>query len=118
MKLSEVQKILDAEVLCCKEILNKEIQYACSADLMSDVLAFAREDSLLLTGLTNPQVIRTAEMIDAVAIVFVRGKKPTPDVIELAINSKIPLLTTPHLMYETCCLLYINGLSGHLEKKD
>ena len=118
MKLSEIRKILDAEVLCCEELLDREISYACSADLMSDVLAFAREDSLLLTGLTNLQVIRTAEMSDSVAIIFVRGKKPALEVIELAKQSKLPLLTTPYLMYESCCLLYINGLSGHLEKND
>ena len=119
MKLSEVQRILNAEVLCCEELLNKEIQYACSADLMSDVLAFAfaKEESLLLTGLTNAQVVRTAEMIDSVAIVFVRGKKPTHDVIELAKKSNLPLLTTPHFMYEACCLLYAGGLIGHLEKE-
>ncbi|OPX83858.1 MAG: DRTGG domain protein [Pelotomaculum sp. PtaB.Bin104] len=79
-------------------------------NLMSDVLTYAREKSVLLTGLVNPQVIRTAEMIDAVCVVFVRGKIPGEDIIKLAEKHNIPLLYTNFRLYESCGLLYKAGL--------
>lgn len=112
MKLAQVRIMLNAEVLCGMEWLDRDVKSACGSDLMSDVLAFTKEQALLLTGLTNIQVIRTAEMSDLVAIIFVRGKRPGPDVIEMAQKMQIPLLTTERQMYEACGLLYKDGLAG------
>ncbi len=85
---------------------------ACGADLMSDVLAFTHAGTLLMTGLTNPQVVRTAEMAGIVAIVFVRGKLPPPETIALAEEKGIPLLASRYTMYESCGRLYQTGLQG------
>lgn len=112
MTLREVKEILEAEVLACEELLDREPRSACGSDLLSDVLAFTKENSLLLTGLTNPQVIRTTEMSDLIGVVFVRGKRPEPATIELAIMKKIPLLATRLPMYEACGRLYMRGLRG------
>lgn len=112
MNLAQIRIMLNAEVLCGKEWLDRDVRSACGSDLMSDVLAFTKEQALLLTGLTNVQVIRTAEMSDLVAIMFVRGKRPGPDVIEMAQKAQIPLLTTSRQMYEACGVLYKEGLSG------
>ncbi len=83
---------------------------ACGADLMSDVLAFTHDGTLLLTGLTNPQVVRTAEMAGIRAIVFVRGKLPPPETVTLAESKGIPLLATRYTLYEACGRLYMQGL--------
>lgn len=112
MKLAQIRIILDAEVLCGVEWLDRDVRSACGSDLMSDVLAFTKEQALLLTGLTNIQVIRTAELSDLVAIMFVRGKRPGADVIEMARKMQIPLLTTNKPMYEACGVLYGDGLAG------
>ena len=112
MKLVQIQRILEAEVLCGFEYLEREAEAACGADLMSDVLAFTKEKALLLTGLTNIQAIRTAEISDLVAIVFVRGKRPGPEVIQLAETKGIPLLLSSYPMFESCGVLYANGLKG------
>jgi len=112
MKLSEVQKVLDAQVVSGIEWMDREVKTVCGADLMSDVLAFAKESTLLLTGLTNIQVVRTAEMIDLVGVVFVRGKCPSLELIELAGTKNIPLLVTQHSLYESCGRLYQNDLKS------
>lgn len=112
MKLAHIRNVLDAEVICGAEWLDREVKSACGSDLMSDVLAFIKEQALLLTGLTNIQVIRTAEMSDLVGIMFVRGKRPGPEVVEMAKNMKIPLLSTQQQMYEACGVLYKDGLAG------
>ncbi|MBP2626152.1 MAG: hypothetical protein H6Q68_863 [Firmicutes bacterium] len=112
MKLIEVQRVLDAEVVAGIEWMDKEVLTVCAADLMSEVLAFAQENTLLLTGLTNLQVVRTAEMIDLVGVVFVRGKRPCPELINLAAMKNIPLLVTPHSLYESCGRLYQNDLKS------
>lgn len=113
MKLSKIIQILDAEILCSvKEKSNVDISMACGADLMSDVLAFIKSDALLLTGLTTPQVIFTAENSGVHVICFVRGKKPSRETIELAKERKIILLTTNIPMFESCGRLYKNGLLG------
>lgn len=113
MKLSEVKELLKAEVLAGEDLLNQvEVLVACGADLMSDVLAFTKEKTLLLTGLTNAQVIRTVEMIDLIGVVFVRGKRPGEDVIKMAREKGIPLLLTMYPLYETCGILYAAGLNG------
>lgn len=116
MKLKDIQNTLEAEVLVGVECLDDEVRDAFAADLLSDVLAFAREGSLLITGITNPQVIRTAEMLELVGIVFVRGKKPNADTIKLAQIKKVPLLSTHYIMFETCGRLFENGLVGCVEK--
>ncbi len=112
MKLVYIKSLLDAEVLSGIEWLDREVKSACGSDLMSDVLAFTSEQALLLTGLTNIQVIRTAEMSDLAGIMFVRGKRPGPEVIEMAKDMGIPLLLTGRQMYEACGILYKDGLAG------
>lgn len=112
MKIREIKEILDAKVWVGEEHLDKTVHAACGCDLMSDVLAFAKEKVLLLTGLINPQVIRTAEMLDIKAIVFVRGKCPTEDMIELAKQKHITLLSTQNPLYIACGKLYEKGLGG------
>lgn len=109
MEFEEIKEILLAESLVepRKKI---EVLTVCGADLMSDVLAFSKEKSALLTGLTNPQVIRTAEMIDLVMVVFVRGKIPPKETIKLAKEKEIPILVTDKPLYESCGLLYEAGL--------
>jgi len=116
LKLSEVKNILNAEVIVGEEHLDLEVKTAFGADLMSDVLAFAKAGSLLLTGLTNSQVIRTANILDIAAIILVRGKKPSTETINLAKELKIPLLTTKYILFETAGRLYAKGIVGCLEK--
>ncbi|MGM0369967.1 MAG: hypothetical protein ACQEP9_06085 [Bacillota bacterium] len=109
MNLSDIQELLGAESIYQTES-SFEIVTACGADLMSDVLAFSKGKTLLLTGLTNPQVVRTAEMIDLKLIIFVRGKKPPKETIALAQEKDITLLTTDKPLYEACGILYSAGL--------
>jgi len=117
MKLEQIKEILKAEVVLGGEHLDKEIPMACGSDLMSDVLSFIKTNSLLLTGLTNNQVIRTAEMADIAAVCFVRGKKPQKETVSLAKEKKVPLLSTKYSLYEACGRLFVEGLYGcdHLE---
>jgi predicted transcriptional regulator len=111
MKLEEIRVILKAQRLW--DFPNDiEVCSACGSDLMSDVLALTKEHSLLLTGLTNSQVIRTAEVIDLSGIVFVRGKRPGNDVIQMAEKKGIPLLLTQYPMYEACGILFKHGVKG------
>ncbi len=115
MVISEIKAILDAEILTEEtesELSRKEINGAFGCDLMSDVLAFVNNQSLLLTGLINSQVIRTAEMMDITCICFVRGKIPPEDVIELAKEKDITLLTTKNTLYNASGMLYAKGLGG------
>ncbi len=113
MKISDIKDLLDAEVVCGEENLDHNVFSACGSDMMSDVLAYVKDQAVLLTGLVNAQVIRTAEMMDMVCIVFVRSKKPTPEMIELARESGIVLMNTEKRMYEACGLLYKSGLVGN-----
>lgn len=112
MKISTIKDLLEADVICNEENLGKHVYSACGSDMMSDVLAYVKDQAVLLTGLVNSQVIRTAEMMDMVCIVFVRSKMPTPEMIELARESGIVLLATKRRMYEACGLLYSGGLVG------
>lgn len=112
MRISTVKELLDAEVVCGEESLEKDVASACGSDMMSDVLAYVKNQAVLLTGLVNSQVVRTAEMMDMICIVFVRSKQPTPEMIELAKDSGIVVLKTPFRMYEACGKLYSNGLTG------
>ncbi|QZY56586.1 DRTGG domain-containing protein [Crassaminicella profunda] len=112
MKTIEIMQLLNAECLAGESLLDMEVDHAFGCDLMSDVLAFINEKTLLLTGLTNPQVIRTAEMTDINVVVFVRGKKPVKEVIDLANKNNMILLSTNHILYTACGILYANGLKG------
>jgi len=112
MKICEVKEILNAEVLCGDNVLENEVSSAFGSDLMSDVLAFVKGETLLLTGLINQQVIRTAEMAELSVIVFVRGKKPGEDIVELAAEKNIALLLTKDTMYTASGKLYVSGLEG------
>lgn len=113
MKISMIKELLDAEVVCGDELLDNDVYSACGSDMMSDVLAFVKDQAVLLTGLVNSQVIRTAEMMDMVCIVLVRSKLPTPEMIELAKESGIVLLSSKKRMYDACGVLYTNGLVGN-----
>ena len=110
MKLKEVRDILNAEVLCGEELLDTEVRSACGSDLMSDVLAYVKNQALLFTGLVSPQVVRTAEMMDMNCVVFVRGKQPDENILALARDRDMVVMATKERMYNACGLLYINGL--------
>ena len=112
MKISNIQELLNAAVLCCPESLDRHVYSACGSDMMSDVLAYVKDQAVLLTGLVNPQVIRTAEMMDMICIVFVRSKRPSLEMIHLAEDNGLVLLTTEMRMYDACGTLYTNGLIG------
>ena len=115
MTIDDVRRILSAEVVCGADRLDTEVHNACGSDMMSDVLAFVKDQSVLLTGLVNPQVVRTADMMDMVCIVFVRGKEPGTDMVELAQERGIVLMKTPLRIFTACGLLYDNGLRGGAE---
>ena len=110
MKISTIQELLEADVVCGEEYLDHEVHSACGSDMMSDVLAYVKDQAVLLTGLVNPQVIRTAEMMDMVCIVFVRSKSPSEEMIRLAKESDMVILKTKKRMYEACGRLYVGGL--------
>lgn len=119
MRLRDLAALVDAEIIIGEELVDEvKIARAFAADLMSDVLAFAKGGSLLLTGLTNPQVIRTVEMTDICAILFVRGKMPLQETVDLAKTKGIPLLTTKYILFETCGRLFQAGIHGSIEKVD
>ncbi len=110
MKISTIKELLNADVICNEQLLSNDVNSACGSDMMSDVLAYVKDQAVLLTGLVNSQVVRTAEMMDMVCIVFVRSKQPTPEMISLAEDSGIVILTTERRMYEACGILYSSGL--------
>jgi predicted transcriptional regulator len=110
MKLREVLSIMEGKVISKDVDLDMEVQMGCGADLMSDVLSFTHEDTLLMSGLINPQVVRTAEMAGISAIIFVRGKVPPEETIALAADRGIPLLASKYTMFETCGRIYKAGL--------
>ena len=111
MKIRDIIGILKAEILV-EGNLDEEVKMACGSDMMSDVLAFVKDQSVLLTGLVNPQVVRTAEMMDMHCIIFVRGKRPDEDIIELAQEREIALMSTGMRMFSACGMLWENGLRG------
>ena len=113
MTVHDIIEILKAKVLGEGE-LDEEVKMACGSDMMSDVLAFVKDQSVLLTGLMNPQVIRTAEMMDMHCVIFVRGKgsNVNEEVLKLAELKDITVLATPYRMFTACGLLYANGLRG------
>lgn len=117
MKISDIARLLDADIMCGEELMDVEIRTACGSDLMSDVLAFVKDHTVLLTGLTNPHVVRTAEMLDVACIVFVRGKRPSSDIIDMAVERDMCIMSTRHTLYVACGILYKNGLPGGSSKQ-
>ena len=112
MKIKDVVRLLKAEILCGEDHLDTDIHTACGSDMMSDVLAYVKDQSVLLTGLLNPQVVRTAEMMDMKVIVFVRGKVPGDAILDLARELDIVVLKTELEMFTSCGKLYQAGLRG------
>ena len=112
MKISDIIQILDAQLLTPQADLDREVHTACGSDMMSDVLAFVKDQSVLITGLNNPQVVRTADMMDMICIVFVRGKRPDAGILALANERDMAILCTEHTMFTACGLLYEQGLRG------
>lgn len=117
MRLQEILTITQAKLFGANwarlaTILNREVRVGGGADLMSDVLCYDMAQGLLITGLANPQIVRTAEMADVTAILVVRGKTPLPETIELAQQVGIPIIGTQMTMFETCGRLYTAGLAA------
>lgn len=110
MTLKEVVETVNGTVLCGEESLNREIHLGFASDLMSDVLTLLEDDILLITGLSNNQSIRTAEMSDIMQILFVRNKKPTKTMVDLAREHGITIITTPYSMFRSSGLLFSKGL--------
>ncbi len=112
MTLEEIRDLLKATLLTSTPDLSRTVHSAFSADMMSDVLAFVKGDCILITGLCNPQVMRTAEMLDLAAVIFVRGKKPDENMLRLAEDIGICVMVTELTMFITCGKLYGAGLDG------
>ena len=118
MKISTITELLDAKIVCGEEFSGKHVYSACGSDMMSDVLAYVKDQAVLLTGLVNTQVVRTAMMMDMVCIVFVRNKVPTEEMIELARDHGLVLITSDKRMYDACGILFKAGLTGNGEKDE
>ena len=110
MTIADIASLLNAKFFCGEEMAEKEIHSCCAYDMMSDVLAYGQDMAVLLTSLLNPQVIRTAEMMDIFCIVFVMGKNPTGEMIELAKERSLVILCSELPMYSACGVLYNAGL--------
>ena len=116
MTLREIKELLDAEVLIGEDQLDKEVNTAFVSDLMSDVLASATAGSILITGITNAQVVRTANIINISAIIIGRGKRPSEETFQLGQEMNIPILTTRYILFEIAGQLYAKGIKGCIEK--
>ncbi|MCP3926123.1 MAG: hypothetical protein GY714_26460 [Desulfobacterales bacterium] len=112
MKISEIVDILDADLLTDVSSMDNEIEKCGSSDLMSDILAGQSEKSLLITGLLTIQAIRTAIIAGIGGVVFVRGKEPAKEIIEMANDADIPLLRTRYSMFVTSGRLHNAGMTG------
>ena len=112
MTIREVLKIVDGKVLVGEDRLDEPVDTACGSDLMSDVLAFVKEKTVLITGLINPHVVRTSEMLDITCIVFSRGKMPSEEILEMADEIGMTVISSPLTTYTACGELYIHGLPG------
>ncbi len=112
MTIEQIRDILKAKILTDNCDLKREVHSACGSDMMSDVLAYVKDQAVLVTGLNNPQVIRTAEMMDMVCVVFVRGKVPEDMMLRLASERGIVVMTTEKTMFSACGRLYAQGLRG------
>ena len=112
MTIGDAVGILDAKILVGGDRLNEAVDTACGSDLMSDVLAFVKDKTILITGLINTHVVRTSEMLDITCIVFSRGKQPSEEILEMAEENGITVLSTEMTTYTACGELYIHGLPG------
>lgn len=112
MTIGDVKEILEAKVLIGGERMDEPVDTACGSDLMSDVLAFVKEKAVLITGLINPHVVRTSEMLDITCIVFSRGKQPSPVILDEAEECGITVMSTEMTTYTACGELYVHGLPG------
>lgn len=112
MTIDDIRGILGAKYIIGEEWKDREVHTACGSDMMSDVLAFMKDQSVLLTGLCNLQVIRTCEMMDIICIVFVRGKLPDESMMDMAKEKGIAILSSGHRMFSACGMLYEKGLRG------
>jgi len=110
MNLCEIVRLLEGQILTPEVTLDKEVPCAVASDLISDILMCTQEPALLVTGLTNTQLIRLSDVIDLVAIIFVRGKKPSDELIEMARERDLPLITTNFTLYNSSGILYNAGL--------
>jgi predicted transcriptional regulator len=117
MTIGEVQKIVEGTVLVGNDRLDAPVDTACGSDLMSDVLAFVKDKTVLITGLINPHVVRTSEMLDITCIVFSRGKMPSQEILEMAEEIGITVISSPLTTYTACGELYLHGLPGTKPKK-
>ena len=117
MTIREVMNIVDGRVLVGEDRLDDPVETACGSDLMSDVLAFVKEKTVLITGLINPHVVRTSEMLDITCIVFSRGKMPSEEILEMADEVGITVIASPLTTYTACGELYVRGLPGTKAKK-
>jgi len=116
MTIRQVMEIVDGKVLVGGDRLDTRVDTACGSDLMSDVLAFVKENTVLITGLINPHVLRTAEMLDITCIVFARGKLPSEEMLEMAEEIGITVIASPLTTYTACGELYVHGLPGTKRK--
>ena len=116
MTIRDVMKIVEGTVLTGEDKLDSPVDTACGSDLMSDVLAFVKDKTVLITGLINTHVVRTAEMLDITCIVFSRGKQPSDEILEMAQEADIAVLSTRMTTYTACGELYTHGLPGTREK--
>ena len=106
MKPGDIKEWLEAEVLCGADMLDEDLDGVFASDFMSDILAFSKNQKILITGMVNPQVVRTAEMVDIQCIIFVRGKTPTEDIIRLAEESGMVVMASRYRMYSACGIIY------------
>ncbi len=120
MKIKDIKDILKAKIYTGEECYEKQIQGVFASDLMSDVLTteFFEDKSILVSGLNNPQVIRTAEMLDIDAVLLVRGKVPTEETIAMAKDNEMVLMSTNYNMYNACGILYSKGIKGLSNEKN
>ena len=112
MTLREIKDLLQCEVLSCEDDLHIDITQVVASDGMSEILAFATSNERLITGLTNIQSIRTADIAAVSAVVYCRGKRPDKKVVEFARQKGIPVLVTKMVMFDICGILYNKGLKG------
>ena len=112
MTIRDVMEIVEGTVLTGEDKLDSPVDTACGSDLMSDVLAFVKDKTVLITGLINTHVVRTAEMLDITCIVFSRGKQPSEEILEMAQEADIAVLSTRMTTYTACGELYLHGLPG------
>ena len=118
MTIREVMEIVEGRVLVGEDRLDEPVDTACGSDLMSDVLAFVKEKTVLITGLINPHVVRTSEMLDIICIIFSRGKMPSDEILEMADEIGITVIASPMTTYTACGELYIHGLPGTKKKPE